>query len=352
MTFADAPLVAHIAWWILVFLSLVCITLGWVHRWRQKASMIYPADARLKGLKSGIRARLIHLPFMLRTVAVTGILLALARPQLTEAETAEVEGIDIVVAFDMSGSMEQVDISEEKLITLQNAGEEPANRFNGAVDVLRNFVKTRQYDRVSLVVFGKEAFLQFPLTLDYGVMLNILSKMKLGDIDGTGTAIGNALAMSVARFKDSTATTQLIILITDGEDNGSKIAPTEMAKLAADRKIKVFPILVGSEDQTWRPTEVVDLFTRQRRYEKVASQVNASLLEDIAKTTAGRFYRAADTESLAKDFVDILDEYEKSRLVDYAAAEKTELFHFFLWPALALMLLELLLSQTVLRRFP
>ena len=352
MTFADAPLFAQILWWTLVLISALGAIFGWLRRWRNKASMTFPANLRVKGLKPGLRANLIHLPYILRITAVIGLLLALARPQLTEAETAEVEGIDIVVAFDMSGSMEQVDISEEKLVTLQNAGEEPANRFIGAVDVLRNFVKTRQYDRVSLVVFGKDAFLQFPLTLDYGVMLNILSKMKLGDIDGTGTAIGNALAMSVARFKDSSATTQLIILITDGEDNGSKIAPNEMAKLAAERKIKVFPILVGSEDQTWRPTEVVDLFTRQRRYEKVASQVNPSLLEEIAKTTSGRFYRAADTDSLAKDFVDILDEFEKSRLVDYAAAEKTELFHFFLWPALGFLFIELLLSQTLLRRFP
>jgi Ca-activated chloride channel family protein len=125
-----------------------------------------------------------------------------------------------------------------------------------------------------------------------------------------------------------------------------------MAKLAAEKGIRVFPILVGSEDQTWRPSKAVDIFTNQRRYEKVGSQVNPALLEEIAKTANGRFYRSTDKNKLAKDFHDILDEFEKSRLVDYAAAEKTELFHFFLWPALFLLLLEVLLSQTVLRRFP
>ena len=352
MSFAEAPLITQICYWAMAAIALTVGCWRWFKRWRRAAVMTYPAQQRLKGAKTGWRARLVHLPLGLRLLAVVTLFIALARPQLTEAETAEVEGIDIVVAFDMSGSMEQVDMAEDELVQLQNAGQEPANRFVGAVEVLRNFVKTRQYDRVSLVSFGKEAFLQFPLTLDYGVMLDILGKMKLGDIDGTGTAIGNALAMSVARFKDSEATTQLVILITDGEDNGSKIAPTEMAKLAAEQNIKVFPILVGSEDQTWRPTQVIDLFSRQRRYEKVSSQVNPSLLKEIAETTGGRFYRAADKKSLAEDFVDILDEFEKSRLVDYAAAEKTELFHFFLWPGLLLLMLEVLLSQTVLRRFP
>jgi len=352
MTFADAPIQAYIAWWCLVVLALVIVVWAWLRRWKSAATMRYPSGHRLDGVRRGLRARLAHLPLLLRILAVIGLFLALARPQLTEAETAEVEGIDIVVAFDMSGSMEQVDITEEELVKVQNAGKEPINRFKSAVEVLRNFVKSRRYDRVSLVVFGKEAFLQFPLTLDYGVMLNILGRMKLGDIDGSGTAIGNALAMSVARFKDSTASTQLVILITDGEDNGSKISPTEMAKEAAERGIRVFPILVGSEDQTWRPSKMVDIFTNQRRYEKVGSQVNPALLEEIAKTANGRFYRSTDREKLAKDFHDILDEFEKSRLVDYAAAEKTEVFHWFLWPALALLFLEVLLAQTILRRFP
>ena len=280
------------------------------------------------------------------------IVFAIARPQLTENETAEVEGIDIVVAFDMSMSMEQVDMSDTALVALQNEGKDPPNRFANAVEVLREFVQSRQYDRVSLVIFGKEAFLQFPLTLDYGVMLHILSRMKLGDIDGSGTAIGNALAMSMARLRDSEAKTKLVILITDGEDNGSRIAPTEMANEAAKQNVKIFPILVGSEDQTWRPTQMVDVFTNQRRYEKVQNQVNATLLEEIADLSTGRFYRANDKAQLRKDFFNILNEFEKSRLVDYAAAERTETFRWFVLPAVALLFLEVLLAQVILRRFP
>ncbi len=352
MTFADAPLQGHIIWALLVLLAGVAIIVAIRTRWSGAAGLRFPAGHRVDGVRPGWRARLAHLPLWSRCLAVTLLVIAVARPQLTEKETAEVEGIDIVVAFDMSQSMAQVDIADEELVALQNAGKEPDDRFKSAVQVLRNFVSSRRYDRVSLVIFGKEAFLQFPLTLDYGVMLNILDRMALGDIDGTGTAIGNALGMSIARLRESEAKTKVIILITDGEDNGSKVAPLEMAKEAAERGARVYPILVGGGGQTWRPSNMVDMFTGQRQYDKVDSSVNPALLEEIAQVANGRFYRSTDKEQLKKDFHHILDELEKSRLVDYAAAEKTEVFHWFLWPALALLFLEILLSQTVLRRFP
>ena len=352
MTFADAPMEGIIAWVTIALLALAAMFVGFRGRWTGAAGFRFPAGHRLDGVKLGWRARLAHLPLWLRCLAIILAIIAVARPQLTEKETAEVEGIDIVVAFDMSQSMAQVDMSDEELVNLQNAGKEPDDRFKSAIEVLRNFVSSRRYDRVSLVIFGKEAFLQFPLTLDYGVMLNILDRMALGDIDGTATAIGNALGMSIARLRESTAKTQVIILITDGEDNGSKVAPLEMAKEAAERGARIYPILIGGSGQTWRPTNMIDMFSGQRKYEKVDSKVNASLLEEIAETANGRFYRSTDKAQLQKDFHDILDELEKSRLVDYAAAEKTEVFHWFLWPALALLFLEIFLSQTVLRRFP
>ncbi len=341
-----------VGFWVLVGVAVIALVRAWRRRWRVAPGMRFPAAERLEGVKRGWRARLAHLPLVVRTAAVALLLIALTRPQIAEEETAEVEGIDIVVAFDMSGSMAQVDTADEELVALQNAGKEPKNRFTSAVEVLRDFIKSRRYDRVSLVIFGKEAFLQFPLTLDYGVMLHILDRMKIGDIDGQGTAIGNALAMSIARLRESEAKTKLVILITDGEDNGSKVSPAEMAEEAGRRGIKVFPILVGTESQTWQPTEMMDLFTGHRTYQKVDNQVNPALLEDIAAAADGRFYRSSDKAQLRKDFYDILDEFEKSRLVDYAAAERTETFHLFLLPGLLLLLLEVFLTQTVLRRFP
>jgi Ca-activated chloride channel family protein len=202
------------------------------------------------------------------------------------------------------------------------------------------------------VVFGKESFLQFPLTLDYSVMLKILDELQLGDIDGNGTAIGNALGMSLSRIKDSEAKSKLIILITDGEDNGSKIAPMEVAKDLAKKQIPVFTILVGSNDQSRQPTGMVDAFSGAQIYQKVDTPVNSELLEKIAQETKAKFYHASDKKQLSKDFQEILDNFEKTRLVDYAVAQRTELFPYFLSFALICLFLELIISQIVIRRFP
>lgn len=341
-----------VAFGALCLVALAALGRAWYTRRVRVAGLRFPVRGRLDGVAPGLRARLVNLPLWLRTLAVPLLLLAATRPQAAREETAEVEGIDIVVALDLSGSMASVDISDEALIKLQNAGKEPEDRFHIARRVLRTFIESRRYDRVGLVIFGKQAFLQFPLTLDYGVMLEMLDRMSLADIDGGATVIGNALAMALSRLKESEATTRLVILVTDGEDNGSNIAPLEMADGMAERGIKVFPILVGSAEDSRQPTEMIDAFTGHRVYRRVENPVNPALLEQIAERTGGRYYTSSDEKSLNEDFRDILDQFEKSRLVDYAAAERTELFPWFLLPGLALLLLELLLAQTVLRRFP
>lgn len=352
MIWPDYELATQVAFWVLVALTAIGAVHGWRKRWAHAPGLRFPARERLAGVRRGWRARLAHAPLALRFAALALMLVALTRPQLPQDETADVEGIDIVVAFDMSGSMQSIDISDADLVELNNAGEEPRDRFTSGVKVLRDFIQSRRYDRVSLVVFGQDAFLQFPLTLDYGVMLDILDRLSLGDIDGGGTAIGNALAMSLARLRESEAKTKLVILITDGEDNGSRVSPLEMAVEAQERGVTVFTILVGSEDQTRQPTDAVDLFSGQRIYRKVDNDVNPALLQQIAEKGGGRFYRSENESELAKDFHDILDEFEKSRLVDYAAADKDEEYLSFLLPALLLLMLEIFLSQTVLRRFP
>jgi Ca-activated chloride channel homolog len=341
---------------ILWCIGALAILSLWLRSWfkrNHRAGLVFPAQ-RLSGygIKLGWRARIAHIPLILRLITLSLGLIALARPQVPQDETAEVEGIDIVVAMDVSGSMSAVDISEQELIEIQNKGETPDNRFQVAVKVIKNFIQSRQYDRVSLVVFGKEAFLQFPLTLDYGVMLKILDQMELGDVNGEGTAIGNALAMSLARLQESEAKSRLIILLTDGEDRGSNVAPRQIAELSKEKGVPIFPILVGSEEQSWQPSNMVDIYTGQRSYQAVENQVNPGLLKEIAKSTDGQYYRATDSESLSNDFQDILDSFEKSRLVDYAVAERTELFPYLIWAALVTLLLELFLSTIILRRYP
>jgi len=343
--------------WVWVGFALLALAalLVFVRAWRSRGAapgLRFPAGHRTEGVRRGWRARLVHLPLVARMAAVSLLVVAVTRPQLARDETAEVEGIDIVVALDLSGSMASVDVSDEELVRLQNAGQEPTNRFVAAINTLRAFIESRRYDRVGLVAFGKEAFTMFPLTLDYGVMLQILRNMRLDDIEGSATAIGNALAMSLARLTESEAKSKVVILLTDGDDNGSNVAPMEMAREAVRRGVRVFTILVGSEGQARQPSQMVDFITGRRVYQKIDTPVNPKLLEDIATTTNGAAYRATDPKSLQRDFQDILDSLEKSRLVDYAAAERTEIFIRFLLPALLLLLLEVALSQTLLRRFP
>ena len=335
---------------LLVGIFLYSVGLVIAKRWRRRPALRFPARERLGTTRNGFKTRLAGLPFLIRVCALVALLIGLARPQKIEAETAEVEGIDIVVAFDMSGSMAYLDYTREEIVALRNAQKNLRDRFTDGIDVLRRFIKSRKYDRVSLVVFGKEAFLQFPLTLDYGVMLNILNVMKLDDIDGQGTAIGDALGKSLARLRSSETKTKLVILITDGEDNGSKVSPIEMAKTAAELDVPVFPILVGKEGETMAP--VRDQSGALADVRPIRDNVNPQLLKEIAEITKGRFYRATDRAQLEKDLHEILDTFEKTRLVDLAAADRTDLFPWLLWFGLALLLGEVFLSQTWLRRFP
>ncbi len=359
---------AWVAFAVLTVTFVVLFTRAWLGRMSRVPGMRFPAKRRLSGVKKGLRARLVHLPLAVRGVAVAVLIFALTRPQMQQTEDIEVEGIDIVVAFDMSGSMAAVDISDEDLVQLQNAGKEPKSRFKIATEVLKDFIGSRQHDRVSMVTFGEGAFLQFPLTLDYGVMLTILNEMALNDIDGSGTVIGNALGMSLNRLADSKAKTQVIILLTDGEDKGSNLAPLEMARVAAKghdanedgdfddkgdrRKVRIFTILVGTDGQSRHPTELQDPYTGQRIYKKTSYPVNPTLLKEIAVETGGRFFRAGDKKELANDFREILDDFEKSRLVDASGSDPVELFPLFIFLGLGLLTLEVLLAQTVLRRFP
>lgn len=334
---------------LVVFFFIVVTYIGW-KGWKRIPTFLFPTRHRLKETPLGLKTRVAWLPAAIRVIALLLLIVGLARPQKIEAETAQVEGIDIVVAFDMSGSMAYLDYTREQVVLRQNARRPLRDRFTDGVDVLRRFIKSRKYDRVSLVVFGKEAFLQFPLTLDYGVMLHILDRMKLDDIDGQGTAIGNALGKSIARLRNSETKTKLIILITDGEDNGSKVSPVEMAKTAAAHEIPVFPILVGKEGETMAP--VRDASGNLVDVRPIRDNVNPQLLKEIAELTNGRFYRAADKEQLERDLHAILDTFEKTRLVDLAAADRTDLFQIFVWLGLLLLLLEVGLTQTWLRRFP
>jgi Ca-activated chloride channel family protein len=271
--------------------------------------------------------RLRELPTVLRLAVVVLVGVAMARPQSTRAaDDLELEGIDIVLSLDLSGSMQETDLVP--------------NRLEAAKIVIRDFVRRRPSDRIGLVVFGREAFTHIPLTLDHGTFLRMLAELRLGIIDGNGTAIGNGIGVALNRLRRSEARSKVIIVLTDGESNAGNISPEQAAKYAQTLGIKIYTILAGDNDG-----EAVNARGGQRH------PVNPKLLEQIASMTGGTPYLATDTGALAQRFQKILEDLEKSRIRDRGTVH-SELYQRFLSVALALLLLEVLLRLTRFQRIP
>jgi Ca-activated chloride channel family protein len=272
---------------------------------------------------------------VLRLLAVGLLAIALVRPQRMTTDASEVEGIDIVVALDVSQSM-----LEEDLLP---------NRITAAKRVIDSFISKRKSDRIGLVIFGSEAFTQCPLTLDTTAVRLLLSDVRIGLIDGTRTAIGNAIGTALNRLRKSTARSRVIVLVTDGEDNASKLDPRQAARYAQTFGVRVFTILIGrdvDEPQIPAGMDRMGLVATQ-----AAHPVNPKLLEEISNTTGGASYLATDTEALDKRFQAILEDLERSRLRAHTP-HYAELFPLFVAPAFAILLLEIALSLSRFRRFP
>ncbi len=323
-------------------------------RRRRRGTFVLSTAGVLQSNGRGLRHYLRPLADVVVLVAICLLIIALARPQTMAGEQLEVEGIDIFLALDMSGSMRAVDLSEEELEQKLRANEQPTNRFDEAVATLEDFIETREHDRIGMAVFAKEAFLQFPLTLDYRTILNMLDRLELGDIEPGGTVIGNALGRAVAGLEESTAETKIVILITDGDRRGGNISPADAAQLAKDHGIKVFPILVGKEGPTMVPVKVRSVFGggNRTKFRRQEFPVDPELLGSIAETTGGEFYRAADGEKLKSRLHAILDKFERTKLTDTSRVDRTERFvPFVLW-AIGLIVLQFIARYTVLRTFP
>jgi Ca-activated chloride channel family protein len=283
--------------------------------------------AELARQKRGLVARLADLPLVLRLAVVVLLGVALARPQSTRvANDVELEGIDIVIALDVSGSMEERDLQP--------------NRLDAAKAVIQSFVLQRPSDRIGLVVFGREAYTHVPLTLDHGTLLRMLAELRLGIVDGRGTAIGNGIGVALNRLRHSDAKSKVIIVLTDGENNAGNIAPEQAARYAQTMKVKVYTILAGDNDPE-----------AQGAQPGQHHPVNPKLLEQIASMTGGTPYLATDTAALKERFHKILEDLEKSRLHDRGVLY-SELYRRFVLAALALLVAELALRLTRLRRLP
>jgi Ca-activated chloride channel family protein len=293
----------------------------------RRAVLVHSRAAELGRRKRGIVARLADLPMVLRLFAVVLLGVVLARPQSARPDNdLDVEGIDIVIALDLSGSMEETDLLP--------------NRLAAAKAVIRDFVRRRPTDRIGLVVFGREAYTHVPLTLDHGAFLRMLEELQVGIIDGKGTAIGNGLGVALGRLRRSDARSRVVILLTDGDNNAGNIMPLQAAGMAQKLGVKVYTILAGDNgDEPAHPGP------------RPRSPVNPKLLEEIATMTGGTPYLATDTRALQQRFQSILEDLEKSRIKDRGVLY-AELYPRFLLPALFTLLAEIALALTRLRRLP
>ena len=332
----DATFQFERQWAALLFTApLLLLVAHYVHR-QQRPRLQVSRGRTLARLRPGWRAWLSGSTIGLRVAAATLLVLALMGPQSIHArDRTEVEGIDIVLALDMSLSMQAADIQP--------------NRFDATKQVVQDFISRRPNDRIGAVVFGRDAYTLLPLTTDKEALRGVVRELQLELIDGQGTAIGNAVGTALNRLRDSRAKSKVVILLTDGDSNAGNVSPDQAAELAATMEVKVFTILMGVSGDT-RVQRGVDLFGRPL-FGTGNFPVNPELLERMSERTGGEHFQVGDRESLERSFHAILDELEKTEIED-AGRVYGELFPAFVWPAVVLLLLELLFGLALLRRWP
>lgn len=318
-------------WLLLLLIPLIVWYI--VRLSKVQASFKLASVNAFKGVKPGLKVYMRHLPFVLRVISIGLIILVIARPQSVNSwEESESQGIDIVLALDVSGSMLSQDLQPDRL--------------QAAKKVASEFVTDRRNDNIGLVVFAGESFTQCPLTTDHTVLLNLLNEIEFGLIDD-GTAIGLGLATSVNRLKDSESQSRVVILLTDGTNNRGQIAPLTAAEMARSYGIRVYTVGVGTKGMA--PTPVQTPFGV--RMQNMAVDIDEKTLTEIAAMTGGQYFRAQDTEGLRQVYEEI-DEMEKYLISVQNVTQRQEKFLMFALAAMTLILLELILRRTWLRSIP
>lgn len=317
-----------------LFLLLLIVPIVAWYIWKLRnahAAVQLSSTESLQRQPKSLRVWLIHVPFVLRVAVIMLLSLALARPQLSNRWQSEsTEGIDIMMALDISGTMLGEDLKP--------------NRLEAAKAVATEFVLSRPNDQIGLVVFAGESFTQCPLTTDHAVLVNLFQSVKFGMIED-GTAIGLGLANAVNRMKDSPTKSKVVILLTDGSNNRGDIDPQTAAEIAKTFGIRVYAIGVGSYSDEVR----VPIYTPYGvQYGTMRSEFDENTLRSIAHKTGGEYFRATDNKSLRSIYQQI-DQLEKTKIRVREYSKRTEYFMPFLTAALLCLLLEVLIRFFVLR---
>jgi len=325
--------------WILILLPITALLIMLSKRGEVSPSFQFSTVELLNGLRTTFKVRLLNGLFFLRIAVLFLIIIALGRPQLMLEETKqEAEGIDIVLAVDTSTSMLAEDFE---------LGGNRANRLEVVKDVVKNFINNRSFDRIGVVAFASSAYTISPITLDYGWLMQNMDRVKIGMIED-GTAIGSGISSALNRLKDTEAKSKVVILLTDGRNNAGKLSPLTAAEAASALNIRIYTIGAGSKGMVPYPTK--DMFGNTV-YRRVKIEIDENTLKKIADKTDARYFRATDTESLRNIYEEI-DELEKTIIEEKGYTEYIELFHLFLIPGLLLLLIEIVLKNTLLRRIP
>jgi len=318
-----------------LLLLIIIPMVGW-YVWRLRKSQASIRLSSLDGFQNApktFRNYLRHAPFVLRILAFSLLVAAMARPQTTNSwNTQTTEGIDIVMSIDISTSMLAMDLKP--------------NRLEAAKDVASAFINGRPTDNIGLVVFARESFTQCPLTTDHAVLLNLMKDVKTGMITD-GTAIGHGLATAVSRLTDSQAKSKVVILLTDGSNNAGEITPLSAAELAKTFNIRVYTIGVGTKGEAPYPYKDAT----GTRIINVPVEIDEQTLTQIAQMTGGLYFRA-DNNTALKNIYNEIDKMEKTKMSVQEYSKKYEQYFIFVLLALVCFVLELLLKYTWLKNIP
>ena len=318
--------------WLLVIPALMLVHYVYIELSGRRPHLRVPDIKFWKAGGRSVLGVIRHLPFFLRTVALVMIIIAIARPRSsTKMDKIDTEGIDIVLAMDVSTSMLARDFTPD--------------RISAAKDIAIEFISQRPSDRMGIVVFAGESYTQCPLTTDRATLINLMKEIETGLIED-GTAIGNGLATAVARMQNSDAKSRVVILLTDGVNNSGEITPQTAADIAKTYGIRVYTIGVGANGTA--PYPVMTPWGVQMQ--NVEVEIDENLLKNIAETTGGRYFRATDNTKLSEIYSEI-NKMEKARTTIDSFPIYKELFTGFALIALACLLLEVLISF-ILRRLP
>jgi Ca-activated chloride channel family protein len=319
--------------WLLVIPALLVVHYIWLELAQRHPHLRVSTSVPWKLGGTPFMAWLRHLPFLFRLAAIVLVIIALARPRMSEETTnVDAEGIDIVLAMDVSTSMLARDLYPD--------------RINASKDIAVEFISQRKSDRIGIVVFAGESFTQCPLTTDKRTLVNLMNEVSTGIIDD-GTAIGNGLATAVARLTESDAKSRVVILLTDGVNNRGEVAPQMATEIAKQYGIKVYTIGVGKEGMAKYPV----MTPWGVQLQDVEVEIDEPLLKDISQATGGKYFRATDNTSLAEIYNEI-NQMETGRTTVTNVVTYEELFMIYVLWALAALMAELLLDWFVIRRMP